>query len=130
MRISVPIFMLWRPRNQERLSTICVTEVVKSALPLDGGPICWNPTTSKVGRVSEKDEIGMFGIPDTCDAATPVRNERRLNPRRVYPKRSWLTLLPDKVQLCSAATLSARVSVSPTTPAVRLPLPSGSGGIG
>src|SRR5262245_3429359 len=44
-RQSIPIFRLWRPRNQEKLSTICVTDVVKLALPFVVGPSCWKPTT-------------------------------------------------------------------------------------
>jgi hypothetical protein len=46
IRTSPPIFRLWRPRVQEKLSMNCVTEVVNSAFPLGGGPSCWKPTMS------------------------------------------------------------------------------------
>ena len=57
----------------------------------------------------------------------PNRSASRLKPRRVYPKRSWFNEPGEIVQLCSATTPSARVSVFPMTPVVIVPLPSGSG---
>ena len=69
----------------------------------------------------------MLGIRETCVAGWPVASEDRLKPRRVKPKRSWLTDAGVTFQLCSPTTLSARVSVLPMKVAVNVPLPSGSG---
>ena len=65
----------------------------------------------------------MFGI---CVTA-PVRSDSRSNFRRVYPNRNWFTAFAARFQVCSAARLSARVTVLPIIAVVMFPLPSGSG---
>ena len=61
----------------------CVTEVVKLALPLAGGPSCWNPTTSYVGRTSANEVVGILGISVVSLIGWSVRNDSRSNFLRV-----------------------------------------------
>src|SRR5262245_34434456 len=83
IRMSVPIFMLCLPRDQEKLSMNCINDVENVALLDCVGPSCWKPTTSMTGKAFANEDDGMLGIPEAIEADEPPTMAVLSNPRRV-----------------------------------------------